>query len=328
MFGTTPALQLRIERAGAPSQCIAPGEFEQFDFADGDSLHIEPAALESTLPTTWGDRCIEIAPGHAIRVPAQMRYFDFKGFRIPVHLITLTGAGPETLDWIGAAHIRNFERSIGLHADMCFVDIGCGIGRDAFQLIERLLPTGQYIGLDVTRDSIAWCQRHITPRHPNFSFHHIDAHNELYNPHGRLKTSDFRLPLADASVDRIGLESVFTHLLRDEVLHYMKEFARVLKPDGLVHASFFLYSREALLAAESLGSTAWKATFSLPHGDGVYSNDPAYPRGAVAYTDAAMREMMREAGLTTDRPYIKGAWSGLWGEQAEEGQDAVILRRA
>ena len=73
---------------------------------------------------------------------------------------------------------------------------------------------------------------------------------------------------------------------------------------------------------------AWKATFALPHGDAVYSNDPTYPRGAVAYTDAAMREMMREAGLVTDRPYIKVGWSGLWGDQAEEGQDAVIFRRA
>lgn len=328
MFDIPSTLRLRVDRSGSPSVHITPDQFESFEFVDGDSLHIEPASAEAALPTTWGDRNIEVNPGHAIRVPAQMRYFDFKGFRIPVHLITLTGAGPETLDWIGAAHMRNFERTIGLNADMCFVDLGCGIGRDAFQLIDRLSPKGRYIGLDVTRDSISWCQRHITPKHANFTFHHIDAFNELYNPHGRIKTSDFRLPLADASVDRIGLASVFTHLLRDEVVHYMKEFARVLKPDGLAHASFFLYSREALQAAESLGTTAWKASFAHAQGDGVYSNDPTYPRGAVAYTDATMRQMMREAGLTTDRPYVKGAWSGLWGDQAEEGQDAVVLRRA
>ena len=83
-----------------------------------------------------------------------------------------------------------------------------------------------------------------------------------------------------------------------------------------------------LAAAQKLGTTAWKATFAVPLGDGVYGNDPMYPRGAVAYTDATMKRLMQEAGLTTDRPYIKGGWSGVHGEQAEEGQDAVILRRA
>lgn len=328
MFSSMDRVRLRVERAVGPPVVVEASDFEHFNFMDGDKLFIEPAAAESAMPNTWGDRHIEIAPGHAIRVPTEMRYFDFKGFRIPVHLITLTGAGPETLDWIGSAHIRNFERTIGLHDDMCFVDLGCGIGRDAFQLMDRLSPAGRYIGIDVTRDSIVWCQRNITPRHANFSFHHVDAYNELYNPFGRHKTTDFRLPLSDGTVDRIGLASVFTHLLRDEVVHYMKEFARVLKPDGLVHASFFLYSPEALKAAESLGTTAWKASFAHAQGQGVYTNDPSYPRGAVAYTDSAMQQMMQEAGLVTDRPYIKGGWSGLWGDQAEEGQDAVVLRRA
>ncbi len=261
-------------------------------------------------------------------MPEVWKLFEFKGFRIPEHLITLTGAGSETLDWIGSAHIRNYQRAMGLPPSMSFVDVGCGIGRDAFQLLDHLDANGRYVGIDVTRDSIAWCQRHITPRDARFTFHHFDAVNELYNPFGRHRTMDFRLPSPDASVDRIGLASVFTHLLEDEVLHYMKEFRRVLKPEGRVHASFFLYSREAIEAAHKLGTTAWKATFAIPLSDGVYANDPDYPRGAVAYTDATLRRLMREAGLATDQPYVKGSWSGLHGDAAEEGQDAVILKRA
>ena len=211
---------------------------------------------------------------------------------------------------------------------MTLVDLGCGIGRDAFQLLEYLEGEGRYVGVDVTRDSIEWCRRHVTPKHPRFTFHHVDAHHELYNPFGRRRTTDFRLPVADASVDRITLASVFTHLLEDEVTHYMREFRRVLKPDGMVYANFFLHSPEAIASARTQGTTQWTATFEHRLGEGVYGNDPAYPRGAVAYTDAAMRRMMREAGLATDRPYVKGCWSGLHGDQAEEGQDAVILRRA
>lgn len=301
---------------------------DDFEYAEGDELEVLPREDAAQLPFTWGDRHVEVAHGHAVRVPAQYKYFDYMGYRLPVHLITLTGAGPETLDWIGAAHIRNYGKQIGLFPDMSFVDLGCGIGRDAFQLFEFLSPLGRYVGVDVTRDSIAWCQRNITPQHPNFSFHHVDAFNELYNPFGRQRTMDFRLPVADASVDRIALASVFTHLLEDEVVHHMSEFRRVLKPDGLVHASFFLHSAEALAAARDSGTTSWKATFEHAQGNGVSANDPVYPRGAVSYTHEAMQRMMKSAGLVSDRPYVKGSWSGLHGDAAEEGQDAVILRRA
>ena len=112
-----------------------------------------------------------------------------------------------------------------------------------------------------------------------------------------------------------------------EVVHSMREFRRVLKPDCLVYATFFLHSPEALEAARTTGTTQWAAAFEHALGEGVYGNDPVYPRGAVAYTDPAMRRMMQQARLATDRPYVKGSWSGLHGDQAEDGQDAVILRR-
>lgn len=324
-------LRIRVERGAGvdvPATVfeIAPAEFETFVFADGDRLCVVPEAAAAALPVTWGDRHVEIAPGRALRVPAEYRSFEFRGFRIPVHLIALTGAGPETLDSIGRAHIRNFDRHVGLFPGMTLVDLGCGIGRDAFQLLDFLDADGRYVGVDVTRDSILWCQRNITARDPRFRFHHFDAFNELYNPFGRRRTEDFRLPVADGSVDRITLASVFTHLLEEEVVHYMREFRRVLRADGLVYANFFLHSPEALAAARTSGTTSWTASFEHRLGEGVYGNDPTYPRGAVAYSDAAMRRMMARAGLVTDRPYVKGSWSGLYGERAEDGQDAVILR--
>lgn len=320
------SLRIEIRRDDGSVTRIDPADFDDHPFEDGDRLAVVPAERAAALPVTWGDRHVEIEPGRAIRVPEVWRLAEFKGFRIPAHLVSLTGAGPETLDLIGGAHLRNYQRQMGLFPGMTFVDVGCGIGRDAFQLMDFLDDQGRYVGIDVTRDSIAWCRRHVTARDARFSFHHFDAYNELYNPYGRRTTMDFRLPLPDGSADRIGLASVFTHLLEDEVLHYMREFRRVLKPDGRVHASFFLHAPEALAAAARGGSTPW--TFAIPLSDGVYANDPQYPRGAVAYTDAAMRRLMHEAGLTTDRPYVKGAWSGLHGDAAEEGQDAVILKRA
>ena len=286
-----------------------------------------PVDAATELPTTWGDRIVPLDLENTIRVPAVWQAYEYKGFSIPSHLISLTGAGPETLDIIGRAHLINYEKQMGLPSDMFFVDIGCGIGRDAFALMDLLDSNGRYLGVDVTRDSIEWCKRNITKNDERFQFHHFDAKNELYNPLGKGYTTDFRLPVKDESVDRIGLASVFTHLLEDEVIHYLKEFRRVLAPGGLVHASFFLYSPEALEAARTLGTTPWKATFEIELGSGVFVNDPVYPRGAVAYTHEAMQRMLKAAGLSMLRDYVKGSWSGLHGDQAEEGQDAVILRR-
>jgi SAM-dependent methyltransferase len=306
---------------------IEPADFETFPFESGDRLSVIPPDIAAKLPVSWGNVHVEIEKGRAILVPPQIEFFEYKGYGIPVHLINLTGAGPDTLERIGKAHIEAYCKHIGLERHMTVVELGCGIGRDAFQLIDLLGNTGRYVGIDVTRDSIIWCQKNITPKHPNFSFRHFDAEHELYNPYGTQTSLDFQLPMEDESVDRIVLASVFTHLFAPEVLHYMNEFRRVLKPSGLVYASFFLYSEEAIAAAQTKGNTPWKATFALSLGEGTFANDPEYPRGAVAFTDQAMRRMIAAAGLQLVKPYLKGWWSGLHSEP-EDGQDVAILGRA
>jgi len=319
-------LRINITR-GTRQWSIAPDVFEAFSFRDGDTLQVTPFELAKLMPSTWGDINIFIESGCAIRVPALYGLFSFKGFDIPAHLISLTGAGPETFDTLGRRHIELYDKFCGLAPEMTVLEIGCGIGRDALQLIDRLSDDGNYIGIDVTRDSIVWCQENITRRHPNFTFYHFDAENELYNPHGQKTSMDFKLPVASSSVDRIFLASVFTHLLEAEVLHYLTEFARVLKPDGQVYASFFLHTPEALAAAKTKGNTSWDARFDIPLSDGVYANDPDYPRGAVAFTDDKMQHLIAAAGLRLVRPYLKGWWSGLHAE-ADDGQDVAILTRA
>src|SRR5262249_19915328 len=203
--------------------------------------------------------------------------------------------------------------------NMTMIEVGCGIGRDAFQLLDLLGNTGRYVGIDVTRDSIIWCQKNITPKHPSFTFHHFDAEHELYNPYGTRTSMDFRLPLDDESVDRLVLGPVFTHLFAREVVRYMREFRRVLKPAGLALANFFLYSKEAIAAAPTKGNTPWTSTFALPLGDGAYA--------AVAFTDEAMRRMITASGLRLVRPYVKGWRSDLQGEP-EDCQEVAILGRA
>ena len=225
---------------------------------------------------------------------------------------------------IGKAHIANYEKFMGLAADMTILEIGCGIGRDALQFIDILHAPGRYIGIDVTRDSIEWCGKNITARYPNFEFHHVDIKHELYNPLGTRTTQDIVLPAADASVDRIVLGSIFTHLFEDEIVHYLSEIARVLKPSGLTYATFFLYSQETVAAGRKTDRTPFKLRFEHPFGDGCYVNDAEYPTGAVAYTDEIMQKMIVRSGLALEQPYLKGWWSGAF-EDAVDGQEVAIL---
>lgn len=320
-------MRIEISRAGKKT-VITPAEFDDFDFKHNDKIEITPAEeAEKLLRTPEGHRHIPTGDGRGIRVPPIMTFSSFKGFLVPDHLIALTGAGFETLDVIGKAHIASHAKHLGINPDMTFLDIGSGIGRDAFQLINYLSPKGRYVGVDVQRESILWCQKNITREHPNVEFYHFNAFHELHNPLATGTTMDFRLPMADRSVDRIALGSVFTHIFEDEVVYYMREMARVLKPDGLVFATFFLYTDEIIAKSRAKSLTPYNLRFEYPYGEGCYVNDATYPTGGVAYTDEAMTRMIAKSGLRLDRPYLKGSWSGFYPpEETDDGQDVAILR--
>jgi len=318
-------LAIAVHRNGGVIS-VAPTKFDEFECKSGDVLSIEPpAAAAAQLRTPDGHYHIQIGPDIGLRIPPSINLIPFKGFMVPEHLLALTGAGFDTFDAIGKAHIANHTKFMGLDPDMTFVEIGSGIGRDAFQLLDIIGPNGRYMGIDVQRESIVWCQQNITKRHPNFEFVHFNAYHELHNPLSAKTTMDFRIPLPDRSVDRVAAGSVLTHIFRDEVTHYMKEIARVLKPDGLAYLTFFLYTEEAVAASRRNNLTPYNLRFEHAYGPGCYINDPAYPTGAVAYTPEAMQAMIDESGLKLARPYLKGLWSGLYAD-GDDGQDVAVLR--
>jgi hypothetical protein len=94
------AIRIVVTR-GDREWTITPDIFEVFSFQHGDRLTVIPANKAAQLPNTWDDRHVRVRPGTAIRVPSVYEFFEFKGFEIPVHLISLTGGGPETLDSFG-----------------------------------------------------------------------------------------------------------------------------------------------------------------------------------------------------------------------------------
>ena len=58
------------------------------------------------------------------------------------------------MDPFGKAHISNYEKYMGIPENASLLEIGCGIGRDVFQLIQRSSKIKRYLGVDVTRDLI------------------------------------------------------------------------------------------------------------------------------------------------------------------------------
>ena len=242
--------------------------------------------------------------------------FEYKGYQIPVRLMYLTGGGPDSFDAISRSHIDLLEQHIGLFPDMRIVEIGCGIGRDAIPLTERLARHGSYLGIDVNREQIDWCIHHITSRYPNFRFQYFDIKEDWYNPDGALALTECRIPEASGSVDLIILQSVFTHMLPSDLRHYLFEFGRVLKSKGRVFTTFFLMTNEIFST-----QTEDSALFFYEFGDGVYIIDPDHPTKTVAYEDEKLRSMLTEAGLEPAVPPIRGSWVG----PHLRSQDIVIM---
>ena len=256
-----------------------------------------------------------------------IEFFEYEGYQIPHHLIYLTGGGTSTWDAISKGHMWQYSKYCPIEPSHSVLEIGCGTGRDAIQLTKHLSADGNYTGIDIIADSIAWCQNNISPLFPNFKFLHYDVQSQIHNITGTISTTEIIFPINDKVIDRIILQSVFTHMFEKEITHYLREFNRVLKDDGKICASFFLINDEVLSMAKKTGPTleSLELSFQIPYAPGCFINDAAYPEGAVAFTLDALERMMDESGLELDQPIHLGSWCGR--KDKTDGQDMVILRK-
>jgi SAM-dependent methyltransferase len=250
--------------------------------------------------------------------------FCFRGFDIPVRLMLLTGGGPGGFESISDLHLRNLDREHGVRPGLRVLELGCGIGRDAIPLAERIGTDGSYLGIDIIRDSIEWCHQNITQKYPNVRFHFDDVRDTLHNPDGTEDFASIRLPMPDASVDLIVAQSVFTHMLRPAATHYFREFRRVLAPGGTVYATCFRVNPEILEVARRTNLTPWDLRFEHEIGEGCFVNELEHLTGAVAFTEPVIEAMLAEAGLRLRGAIRPGAWSGHFAE-CFDGQDALVL---
>jgi SAM-dependent methyltransferase len=59
----------------------------------------------------------------------------------------------------------------------CVFDFGCGCGRVARQLLQQRVRPRRYVGIDLHRGMIQWCNENLAPLAPEFEFRHHDVYN-------------------------------------------------------------------------------------------------------------------------------------------------------
>lgn len=120
------------------------------------------------------------------------------------------------------------------------LDVGCGAGRLPIGISHHFGEVEKYRGVDIVYKSIRWCQNYITKEHPNFQFLRLNVENLRYNPAGKKINSSFRFPFENQEFDIIYLYSVFSHMVKEDVMIYLDEFNRLLCPGGkLFFTGFF-----------------------------------------------------------------------------------------
>lgn len=209
----------------------------------------------------------------------------------------------------------------GLLPEHHVLDVGCGCGRMAVALTYWLRPPGTYDGFDIAADGIQWAQKEITPHDPHFRFQAVDIHNQAYNPKGKLSSSEFSFPYEAATFDFAFLTSVFTHMVGEEVRHYLAELGRTMKPGGTVACTCFLVNDET----KRLEATTTPPEAALKHEVGeFFTSDPELPEKAIGFTAERLFGWIQDAGFSLTARY-PGAWCGR--SSFTSYQDLLILTR-
>jgi SAM-dependent methyltransferase len=234
--------------------------------------------------------------------------------RIPLRLAW--GHGGRNASAIGTKWAETFETLAGLRREDHVLDIGCGPGRMAIAIGERFGWRNPYFGFDTDRRSVAFCTKHITATHPEVRFAHLDIRNGYYNARGAIAPQQVQFPAEPGTHSFAFATSVFTHMFRDEVEHYVGQTHAALRPGGTFLSSWFLVAPEARATP--------RFNFRLARADGTFVTTRYKPERAVAYPLAMAEGIVTAAGFELIAMH-RGAWAGSG--QERHSQDILIARK-
>lgn len=161
------------------------------------------------------------------------------GVKLPPTVYRMGGAHfrqDETFVSSAVAEVGRLEERIGLNPSSRLLDWGCGAGRLAVGVVERMGRIDRYHGVDIQKHLVDWAQRHLGDR-PGFTFTHVDLANPRYNPGG---SHERTIPGASGDYDGFYAYSVFSHLMGDDTAAYLVEVSRLLAPGGRAFVTAFV----------------------------------------------------------------------------------------
>jgi len=138
----------------------------------------------------------------------------------------------------------------------------------------------------------------------HFSFITSDDKSTVYKNNDITKAFNkkaYVIPLLSGSQDFVFPLSLFTRLLENEMINYLKETFLILKPGGFMNMSFFSFDRMA-----KDGLLGGRYTFKHRNFN-AYVENPKYPEAAVAYENDFLCSKRQEIGFS-DIQIIK--WLG------------------
>ena len=110
------------------------------------------------------------------------------------------------------------REGVRLDKKIRILDFGCGVGRPLLHM-TRTYPTPEYYACDIDHTSAEWIQK---------NYPQVQAYTSRFDPPLKYDSGFF---------DMIYSVSIFSHLSMEDQKVWLKELARVTKPDGYVFLS-------------------------------------------------------------------------------------------
>ncbi|NEP78865.1 MAG: methyltransferase domain-containing protein [Okeania sp. SIO3B3] len=208
---------------------------------------------------------------------------------------------------------------LGVQPTDHILDVGCNIGTAAYALVNYLQSSGRYEGFDMVKKLISWVQKEITTRKPNFNFNWHNIHHPLYNPTGTILAINFTFPYPDESFNCVCISHLLTHLQSLEVMHYLNEIHRVLKPGGRCLLICFLINSESeqLIAK---GKSSQQLIYETEYG---FTKDIDLPERGIGFRENLLLKWINEREFNVlEKSY--GSWCGRTSSFKE---DLLVLEK-
>lgn len=216
----------------------------------------------------------------------------------------------------GARYYDSMEQVLLEHdrswGDMrAVLDFGCGEGRIA-RLFARFRGQQTYYGFDLRETAIEGLKQQMG--------------------FGDFRVSSARppLPLAGGSLDAIFSISVFSHLRADAQAAWLREFHRLLRPDGILFQT--VHGRHAMALCEHYD--VWRNALDVTPQSFVDLRE-GFANDGFAWVPNTLNPTGSEdygTSFQSDR-YIRDTWGddydllGVWPGQIDSWQDLVAMRK-